>query len=382
MAFNSAAKPGRKKRVPSATTKKKRFTTKQNILLDDVDTRKSESNSSTEVELVRTEKQVVEKALAFQADNLDALGRHEEAAEVRQRVPNESTVDHKDIQEGNPTETSKDSKKESSKKLISKLKIKEGEPEQVSELESPDNTKDTSVSQQNERKQVKEEKPVKQKTARTNKESKSSHGRRKAPVAANKTKNTEEVKVTVESPQLDKQSSEAKETFHSLVTTNGKVTVPAKLRSKTFKSISQPIFTTIIFGFMAWIFLSVIMFSLRIKIQNFRLNQAISILTESTLWVGITSIIIMIIGIMAVIEHNRQIKLQTTQIATVFNNRYGMHLNHIDVCDLVNDFRIPINIDNERTDIRLTTLRRGRDARLVYSGTGIELPLGNSLIKQ
>ncbi len=81
------------------------------------------------------------------------------------------------------------------------------------------------------------------------------------------------------------------------------------------------------------------------------------------------------IDIPVTIIHNLQIRDFAKSVAEAFNHRYSMNLSPAQAYDLINDFRIPVNVNGERREIRLTSLENGMDARLVFMDTGKEIPV-------
>lgn len=171
---------------------------------------------------------------------------------------------------------------------------------------------------------------------------------------------------------------ERQRTFNSLIS-DGRITVTDKLRMSRFRPYSQGVLSVIILGTLAYIFGTGGLLAANFDHRNFSLDGLFATLLMGLIIFGGLSVVAMVIVIFATHEHNRQLRLQLEQITAQFNQRYRMELDYYDTYELIQSFRIPVNIDEQRSDIRLTTLRCGRDARLVYSGTGKELPFKSEI---
>lgn len=160
----------------------------------------------------------------------------------------------------------------------------------------------------------------------------------------------------------------------TVIKSTEEIMVPLALQTARYKSIPVGIFSCFTIGSLIWFLgFSIFLFA-------FIPNGGVD--TQSITAVGVMSGILFggltLIGTILIIyrnlEHNRQLNLRFAKIEQQLNSRYNIELTSQEVYDLVNDFRIPVNYQNSRIEIKLTTLRRGRDARLTVLGTNRELP--------
>lgn len=157
------------------------------------------------------------------------------------------------------------------------------------------------------------------------------------------------------------------------VTIREEITVPLKLQTAKFRSYAVSIFSTLFIGTLVWALGFCILLAALTGIKEFEIKDLGPVAVTSLLLFGGLILVSTCLMIYRTREHNRQLHLVLNLIRNQFNRRYGTSFDEQEIYDLVNDFRVPVNVDNSRAEVKLTTLRKGKDARLIDISTGKEL---------